>query len=241
MESVFIVHEDAKISGVERKEFFTHIGKVTKKLFQNKCASCENTASLKKCAGCKMEVYCSRECQKEGWKDHKKECNEKFAILKKVIQRCIADPNTFIPVSRHIDIGYICGYYFSLSIKDEEHAKHLLSCKSKELISEFTSHPIGCDCDIRKSIFTVTYGEYNYSYTLPDMGLVAASRWTIHMIYDAFKKKDNTAIIATPNEIIKYIEDQIYKILPLLERGQLITNERIIRCLSRLHIETKDE
>ncbi|KLO12414.1 hypothetical protein SCHPADRAFT_890810 [Schizopora paradoxa] len=41
------------------------------------CGSCHvrmNEQALKKCSGCKFILYCSRECQKKDWKDHKQRC-----------------------------------------------------------------------------------------------------------------------------------------------------------------------
>ena len=45
-----------------------------------RCASCGRTASadvyLKHCARCRTTQYCSRDCQKTDWKQHKKPCTE---------------------------------------------------------------------------------------------------------------------------------------------------------------------
>jgi len=38
-----------------------------------KCANCQKEA-LRRCSKCKQEFYCSRECQVEHWKSHKKAC-----------------------------------------------------------------------------------------------------------------------------------------------------------------------
>ena len=40
-----------------------------------RCHFCGKEA-MKKCSGCFLSYYCGKECQKEGWKDHKKDCKE---------------------------------------------------------------------------------------------------------------------------------------------------------------------
>lgn len=40
-----------------------------------KCSNCDSSShDLKKCAGCHLVSYCNKECQKQHWKIHKKEC-----------------------------------------------------------------------------------------------------------------------------------------------------------------------
>ncbi|KAK8018115.1 hypothetical protein PG991_007305 [Apiospora marii] len=42
----------------------------------NECNTCKKTGiDLKKCAKCQTTLYCSRDCQKDDWKAHKKVCN----------------------------------------------------------------------------------------------------------------------------------------------------------------------
>lgn len=43
------------------------------------CANCGklcNQCNLKRCSGCKVRFYCSAECSKANWKDHKVECKQ---------------------------------------------------------------------------------------------------------------------------------------------------------------------
>ncbi|KAK6525427.1 hypothetical protein TWF694_005565 [Orbilia ellipsospora] len=41
------------------------------------CATCGNSGeTIKHCAKCKSEFYCSRDCQKAHWKEHKKVCGK---------------------------------------------------------------------------------------------------------------------------------------------------------------------
>jgi len=38
------------------------------------CIKCHKNSTTKRCANCKSVYYCSRECQKEDWKSHKRQC-----------------------------------------------------------------------------------------------------------------------------------------------------------------------
>ncbi|KIW54252.1 hypothetical protein PV05_06621 [Exophiala xenobiotica] len=43
------------------------------------CAKCGTTGNLKRCAKCQTTQYCSRECQKGDWKNHKQACSRNAA------------------------------------------------------------------------------------------------------------------------------------------------------------------
>ena len=40
------------------------------------CETCQNP-NAKRCAGCGKAAYCNKECQKAGWKSHKKHCHRR--------------------------------------------------------------------------------------------------------------------------------------------------------------------
>ncbi|CAD7696965.1 unnamed protein product [Ostreobium quekettii] len=40
------------------------------------CHHCGTAGAKKKCGGCNKTFYCSRECQRQDWKRHRKECNQ---------------------------------------------------------------------------------------------------------------------------------------------------------------------
>lgn len=44
------------------------------------CASCSSEPGKKRCAICKSVHYCSRECQRNHWKAHKKTCSKKVSV-----------------------------------------------------------------------------------------------------------------------------------------------------------------
>ncbi len=51
--------------------------------FYKSCCVCKKvieTYQIKRCSNCKMAYYCSKECQKKDWKEHKKFCN--YTLLK---------------------------------------------------------------------------------------------------------------------------------------------------------------
>ena len=49
-----------------------------------RCDVCGSGGKTKKCHECQVARYCSRECQKEAWKRHKKECKRIAKGLKKM-------------------------------------------------------------------------------------------------------------------------------------------------------------
>lgn len=46
------------------------------------CAVCDADSADLRCGGCRVMVYCSRECQKNAWPGHKKECRFAMQALK---------------------------------------------------------------------------------------------------------------------------------------------------------------
>jgi hypothetical protein len=38
------------------------------------CRNCGKSGQLRQCGNCKQVKYCTRNCQKEDWKEHKKNC-----------------------------------------------------------------------------------------------------------------------------------------------------------------------
>jgi tetratricopeptide (TPR) repeat protein len=49
-----------------------------KEIIQNyhNCGNCQKENCKSKCAGCELVYYCSPECQRLNWKEHKKECRK---------------------------------------------------------------------------------------------------------------------------------------------------------------------
>lgn len=67
------------LSPAEVREFLAYIKQVSSKP-QNKiatCAFCKQLKEVQTCGRCKLANYCSKECQKASWKDHRKDCVEK--------------------------------------------------------------------------------------------------------------------------------------------------------------------
>lgn len=64
----------------EANEFFEKRRQQIRKVLDNakKCSTCgEISENLKQCSACKSISYCSIECQKKDWLEHKKICNKK--------------------------------------------------------------------------------------------------------------------------------------------------------------------
>jgi len=62
-------------------ELESHLSAETTRINAPTCKVCAkvedgNTVVLKKCAGCKQKLYCSRECQAADWKTHKAICQK---------------------------------------------------------------------------------------------------------------------------------------------------------------------
>lgn len=66
----------------EPKQTFMNINKIRDYLPQNEikkesplvCFTCGARNATKKCGACKIDIYCSQECQKKDWKSHKPNC-----------------------------------------------------------------------------------------------------------------------------------------------------------------------
>lgn len=57
---------------------------------ENVCGKCgkKEAAKLKKCARCLRIKYCSAECQREHWAEHKRECKKDGLVSAKTLRRC---------------------------------------------------------------------------------------------------------------------------------------------------------
>lgn len=46
-----------------------------------RCANCGREGPTKRCSRCRSESYCSKECQRKHWKNHKRTCNMLKALV----------------------------------------------------------------------------------------------------------------------------------------------------------------
>ncbi len=62
---------------------------------QNKCENCNKPKTPFQCGDCHLAVYCSKECQRANWKNHKDFCRKKKAEQAKIskIKQRITDPD----------------------------------------------------------------------------------------------------------------------------------------------------
>merc|ERR1712060_844000 len=54
----------------------SHISRAAEKALDD-CCYCQSYGARLRCAGCLKMVYCSAQCQRSHWKEHKKFCNKK--------------------------------------------------------------------------------------------------------------------------------------------------------------------
>lgn len=233
MSSVRVVQFDSVVFSYPKKKFFSNIRQDVREGTPHKCATCGKTESLKRCMKCMSILYCSPECQRKGWGQHKKECGEGIRLMMKIIDRR-KDPHFFIQFGRYIEVSYICGYYFSLYIKDEKHADYLASCEIKDFLSELKPTPLPDGHEPHLGVFKFYYDGCEHNYFVENIGRLPSYVWETYMIYDAFKKKDGEVSLL-PLAVRSYIKDYIYKMLSIVEKGHLVTEERLKMCMSRLH------
>lgn len=67
--------DENELFPTNNKEKFTHLFSSKARIICiNRCNFCKKMGNQKKCQRCKSCYYCSRECQKNDWKTHKKKC-----------------------------------------------------------------------------------------------------------------------------------------------------------------------
>ena len=57
------------------KKLSTAIQRVLEPLLVS-CEVCKNVGDIKKCSACKELLYCSVQCQRKAWKEHKQVCKK---------------------------------------------------------------------------------------------------------------------------------------------------------------------
>jgi hypothetical protein len=69
LKNVWLSEASVKFKSLETLEMDSSLH-----LFAKRCSNCEAFVPTKTCSGCKSVRYCSIECQKEHWKEHKSSC-----------------------------------------------------------------------------------------------------------------------------------------------------------------------
>jgi hypothetical protein len=76
MTFAFLVNMNEKTIKKTIKEITSITEKSCAIVLKNKCVVCDMVA-FSKCGKCKIQTYCSKDCQKEHWATHKHECKSK--------------------------------------------------------------------------------------------------------------------------------------------------------------------
>ena len=72
-------------SAIIKKAMNTFNSRLEEKYICNGCKII--SLKLKICTGCNKVLYCSRECQKKDWKEHKKICKKDWKEHKKIYKK----------------------------------------------------------------------------------------------------------------------------------------------------------
>ncbi|KAF9442759.1 hypothetical protein P691DRAFT_779224 [Macrolepiota fuliginosa MF-IS2] len=94
---------DGDTEGGERKSIVVPLQTL------DKCSVCGKKDRLMLCKSCALAIYCSKECQKNAWKNHKKRCSQTLQINLK----------TFHPF-----IAYLFDYFRGILPPTAKHAPH---------------------------------------------------------------------------------------------------------------------
>jgi tetratricopeptide (TPR) repeat protein len=93
-----------------------------------KCSRCGNPDTTSVCSGCHVQSYCSRECQKADWSEHKKTCEAPSSSLLVTCQNCYTSLKTLRVCSK---------------------CKNSYYCSRKCQLQHFSQHKPTCDRNIR--------------------------------------------------------------------------------------------
>ena len=71
--------EDRNTGRIPVSTKLTRVRVVDGQFAERRCGQCgvwqsDTERKLERCSGCKLVYYCSRECQKRDWKEHKAHC-----------------------------------------------------------------------------------------------------------------------------------------------------------------------
>ena len=89
--------------------------------------NCQKDGS-KRCSICKTVHYCSTECQKKDWKEHRILCNDGTGILqpRKIIEKLFQDHNDLIMKTFQSRNGRTGGLFTDVSDGDSPNDHHLV-------------------------------------------------------------------------------------------------------------------
>lgn len=108
-----------------------------------RCFNCQEFVKCKFCSGCKLVPYCSKECQKEDWPNHKKDCKHIHPILG-IIRKKVARLGKSVSKDRKGSaattlvniIANSAGYFRYIKVEEDQTDFEL------ECVNDFGKYPI---------------------------------------------------------------------------------------------------
>ncbi|XP_061169564.1 uncharacterized protein LOC133178927 [Saccostrea echinata] len=131
----------------------------------NVCTVCGEKRLLKVCQRCKVQKYCSAECQKADWKKHKSNCTKK----EKPTQRSERGADDSLPICANCksqSAAFRCTgcrvvYYCSEDCQKSDSKKHKTSCKAYRFQTRVRETLTVAECSIMGLVTPEEHGGRN--------------------------------------------------------------------------------
>ena len=153
------------------------------------CTLCQKSASSR-CSGCNLSYYCSKECQKSDWKDHKPECKRKQNTEDKI--------NELSQVFVQVQMNQItncskCAKKLDASMITCPSCKSVGYCSRECQVSHMSDHQRHCNLQKLRPIITMEMTKIFYleNTSHPDSEIISAIDVTIEGIRSGTRGEHN--------------------------------------------------